>query len=116
MSDDEYLDWEVPECENCVRTAHHAILNDEEDEVPEKWVCIGNIPPIKNTNDTHKLVNKIRICIRKHHNDKTIELFEWTPYEASLVSAFLTMAVSNELYDEQPYLDQENKLIIPGKP
>ena len=101
MNKDEYLDWEVPECENCVRTAYHATWHDEKDELPEKWLCIGNIPTPKNPADTHDLVNKIRICLRKG-DEKAAEQFEWTPYEASLVSAFLTMAISNELYEDQP--------------
>ena len=109
MTEDEYIDWEVPQCDNCTRTAHHAFWHDV-GEPPEKWVCIGNIPQPNDLNNTHDLVNKIRICIQK--NNKKIEQFEWTPYEASLVSAFLTMAVSNELYEKQPHLDDENNLII----
>lgn len=109
MTEDEYIDWEVPQCDNCTRTAHNTFWHDV-DEPPEKWVCIGNIPKPNDLNNTHDLVNKIRICIQK--NNKKIEQFEWTPYEASLVSAFLTMAVSNELYEKQPHLDDENKLII----
>ena len=108
---DEYLDWEVPQCDNCTRTAHHAIWHDtNEEEIPQKWVCVGNIPKPNDPNDTHDLVNKIRICIRK--NDKETDQYEWTPYEASIISAFLTMAISNELYEDQPYLDKDNKLII----
>ena len=114
MNKDEYIDWKVDECENCVRTAHHAMWHGKEDELSEKWLCIGNIPSPENPNDTHDLVNKIRICLKNDKPDKTADQFEWTPYEASLVSAFLTMAVSNELYEDQPYLDKENTLILAG--
>jgi len=110
MTEDEYLDWEVPQCDNCVRTAHHAIFYDEKDKIPQKWVCVGNIPSPNDSNNTHDLANKIRICILK--TDKNIEQLEWTPYEANIVSAFLAMAVSNELYEKQPYLDEDNKLVI----
>lgn len=108
--DDEYLDWEVPECENCIRTAHHAMWHDNK-EIPEKWICLGNISEPANPDCTHDLVNKIRICIRRNE-DKAAEQFEWTPYEASLVSAFLIMAISNELYEDQPYLDADNNLVF----
>lgn len=109
MSKDEYIDWEVDQCDNCVRTAHHAMHN-EKKGISEKWFCVGNIPQPNDPNDTHDLVNKIRICIKK--NDKETDQYEWTPYEASIISAFLTMAISNELYEDQPYLEKDNKLII----
>lgn len=108
MSDDEFLDWEVSECDNCERTGHKTAWFDIH-KIPEKWVCVGNIPKPNNPNDTHDLLNKVRICFTK--SDKKIEQFEWTPYEASIVSLFLNMAVANELYEDQPYLDEENNLV-----
>jgi len=110
MSEEEYIDWIVPECENCERTAYKALWKEGSD-LPVKWLCVGNIPKPNDPTDTHDIVNKIRMCLDVGKTDPVV--YEWTPHESSLVSIFLGMAISNELYNNQPYLNNKMELVFP---
>lgn len=109
--DEEYFDWETPECVNCIRTAYKT-YHEGEDCDAEKWICVGNIQYPEDPENIHDILNKIRVCIAK--TEDKVTQFEWTPYEANIVSAFISLAISNELYEQQPYHEEGNIVIPPN--
>lgn len=109
VTESDYTDWEIDECDNCIRTAHKAMW-ESIDQPPEKWICVGNIPEPHDPNDIHDQMNKVRLCFNKEKFGHAT-VYEWTPYEASLVSLFIAMAISNELYDNQSYLNEKNEIV-----
>jgi len=99
MTEEEYNDWTVDECEKCTRLLEEVDYMEDEDELPTKWICIGRIIKPNPLRDEHDKYNEIRICI---HSSDGIQSWEWTPFEASRVGLGLTFAVTDFLLELQP--------------
>ena len=98
--DEEFIDWECPECEFCECIAYHSVRRKEND-VPEKWICVGRIIKTENPKDLHEALNEIRFCIANLETENETKQWEWTPYEALSVSLILQYGVRDVLKEKQ---------------
>ena len=98
--DDSFMDWECPECKTCECIAYHTV-HKKENDIPEKWICVGKIIRSKNPKNLHEAMNQIRFCIAELHSENESKQWEWTPYEAMSVSTVLSYGVRAILEEQQ---------------
>ena len=109
MSEEKKLfELNLETCDMCHRLGTEtSALNDEEDLM---WLCVGEIIKPENPKDLHEALNEIRLCIVRDTSVDDVISFDWTPYEAARVAMALTWAVGNYLVNEQPVLEDLDKL------